>query len=164
MRHVRIILGVAALACLAALGGCKDRSISVSPEANIRVTDLRDGFGAKAEEGKLVHVHYTARVEGGEEVINTYERRRVHKFIIGDGSVIPGMDRGVIGMRAGAKRRLVMPPAAHYGRHGYAGKIPAGATLIIEVEMMRVRNRDGVSGGELHPSDPRRRHFGQHQY
>ncbi|GAB4555239.1 MAG: hypothetical protein Tsb0013_17970 [Phycisphaerales bacterium] len=161
---LRTVVVGAMIGAMLAMGACSDRAVTVSPDAHVRVTDLRDGFGAKAEEGKLVHVHYTGALEDGTVVIDTYARGRVHKFIIGDGTVIPGMDKGVVGMRSGGKRRLVMPPQAHYGKHGYGGKIPPGATLTFEVEMLRVVEPDGVSGGELHPNDPRRRVTGQRRY
>lgn len=146
------------------MGACGDRAVTVSPDARVRITELRDGSGPKAEEGMLVQVHYVGRLEDGTEIVSTYANQRVHKFVIGDGTVIPGMDRGVIGMRAGGKRRLVMLPQAHYGRQGYGGKVPANATMIFEVEMMRLGRPDSVSGGELHPSDPRRRHPGQRRF
>ena len=161
MKTPRPITALLLLSGALALGACTDRSVTVSPDAHVRVTDLRDGFGDKAEEGKLVHVHYTGTLEDGTVVIDTYARGRAHKFIVGDGTVIPGMDKGVVGMRSGGKRRLVMPPQAHYGKYGYADTIPPESTMTFEVEMLRVVEPDGVSGGELHPNDPRRRAFGQ---
>ena len=159
MTTTRLILGCALLAAASVMGACKDRTVSVSPDAHVRITDLRDGIGSKADKGALVHVHYTGKLEDGTKVIDTYTDGRVHKFVIGDGTVIPGMDRGVIGMRSGGKRKLVMPPQTHYGRHGYADMIPANTTMTFEVEMLRVIPTG--SRGDLHPNDPRTRAFGQ---
>ncbi|MEM1423560.1 MAG: FKBP-type peptidyl-prolyl cis-trans isomerase [Planctomycetota bacterium] len=159
MTTTRRITACVLLAALCVLGACKDRTVSVSPDAHVRVTDLRDGIGSKAEEGALVHVHYTGMLDDGTVVVDTYDLGRVHKFVVGGGTVIPGMDKGVIGMRSGGKRRLVMPPQAHYGRYGYADAIPANTTMTFEVEMLRVIPTG--SRGDLHPNDPRTRTFGQ---
>ncbi len=133
----------------------------IAPSATVRITDVRDGIGDKAEDGKLVMVHYTAQLEDGTVIMNTYERGRPHRFVMGDGSVIPGMVEGIRGMRSGGKRILKMPPDAHYGRRGFGNVIPSNATLRFEVELIRVRDADGSRAGRLHPNDPRRTLFGQ---
>lgn len=156
MHRTRFI--VLALSLVALLGGCEERTVSVSADANVNISDERTGKGAKAEKGDLVRVHYTGATEEGEVLISTYDNQRAHNFIIGDGTVIPGMDLGVIGMRAGGKRVIVMPPQAHYGRGGYGGKIPPETTLVFEIEMIRISTPDPMSGGDLHPNDPRRSH------
>jgi peptidylprolyl isomerase len=155
---LRTLVATTLLAFACAVAGCGDRTVRISPDAKVKIRDVRDGIGAKAEEGHLVHVHYVGRLEDGDEVINTYDNGRVHKFILGDKTVIPGMDLGVRGMRAGGKRVITMPPEAHYGRLGYADRIPEDATLVFEVELLRVRDRDGNRRERLyHPNDPRER-------
>lgn len=144
-----------------ALGACGERSIVLGPDAHVRITDVREGIGERAEEGKLVQLHYTAALDDGTVIIDTYKRRRPHRFIVGDGTVIPGMDEGIRGMRSGGKRLLRMPPTAHYGTFGYAGVVPANAYLNFEVELVRVRGADGARAEQLHPNDPRRSLFGQ---
>ena len=143
------------------LAGCGERTVRVAPSATVRITDVRNGIGEKAEEGKLVMLHYTAELSDGTVIMDTYKRGRPHRFVIGDGSVIPGMVEGIRGMRSGGKRILKMPPAAHYGMRGHGGAIPPNETLKFEVELVRVREPDGSRAGRLHPNDPRRTLFGQ---
>ena len=83
-------------------------------------------------------MHYTAKLPNGSVVIDTPSKGKTHKFVVGDGSVVPGMDDGVKGMRAGGTRVLTLPPHTHYGRAGYAGIIPPDTVLVFEIEMVRV--------------------------
>ncbi len=111
-----------------------------SPEAP-RVTelvkeDLTVGEGAEAEYGKLLTVNYTGWLEDGTE-FGTSIGGEPFQFTLGQGEVILGWDQGVLGMKVGGKRKLIIPPDLAYGETG-RGDIPPNATLTFEVELLAV--------------------------
>ena len=131
-----------ALAALAGAGACHDRSISMALDSGLEYEDVTVGSGFTAEHGSFVTVHYTVALPDGEVIIDTRKngpRGRAHRFTVGDKTVIPGLDRGVIGMKPGGTRRLTVPPSSHYGVKGYAGVIPAETDLTFVVELVSVR-------------------------
>jgi FKBP-type peptidyl-prolyl cis-trans isomerase len=101
---------------------------------------------AKAPQaGKTVKVHYTGwladsegnpRLEGKFD--SSIDRNTPFTFVIGQGQVIKGWDEGVMSMRVGEKRRLVIPPHLGYGARGAGGMIPPNATLVFDVELLDV--------------------------
>lgn len=120
-----------------AMTGCRDRTVQVTLDKAIDHRDVKTGTGAAAREGSLVEVHYVGKLSDGSVVVDTHQRKP-HRFIVGDGTVIPGMDTSVRGMRAGGVRIVTLPPHAHYGRKGYAGVVPEESTMTFEIEMIRV--------------------------
>jgi FKBP-type peptidyl-prolyl cis-trans isomerase FkpA len=102
----------------------------------LRYRDLAIGDGDEARSGKLVQVHYTGWLEDGTEFDSSRRSGRAFSFVLGSGQVIAGWDKGVAGMRAGGKRELLVPPKLGYGARGVPGRIPPGATLRFEVELL----------------------------
>jgi len=100
--------------------------------------DLRVGHGAVAKAGDVVHVHYVGTLDNGTKFDSSRDRGTPFSFTLGQGQVIPGWDRGVVGMRVGGIRRLVIPAALGYGDRGAGGVIPPGATLHFDVELLGV--------------------------
>ena len=104
--------------------------------------------GKVAEKGKAVLVNYTgwlydpkAKDQKGEQFDTSVGRATPFGFVVGAGRVIKGWDEGVPGMREGGKRRLIIPAAMAYGEKGAGnGKIPPNATLLFDVELVRVVN------------------------
>ncbi|XP_074595735.1 peptidyl-prolyl cis-trans isomerase FKBP2-like isoform X2 [Brevipalpus obovatus] len=99
----------------------------------------------KAKKGDLLHIHYKGTLfDTGDEFDSSYPRNEPLKFTLGSGQVIKGWDLGLLGMCVGEKRKLVIPPDLGYGSRGAGPKIPADATLVFEVECMKIesRNRD----------------------
>lgn len=137
------VLGLLGVGVAAGMGGCRDRTVEVALDAAIKMQELKVGTGPAAEKGYLVDVHYTARMPDGKIVLDTRTQGKSHKFIVGDATVIPGMDSGVVGMRTGGVRLVSLPPHAHYGRMGYAGIIPPDTVLTFEIEMLRVSRTGG---------------------
>ncbi len=106
--------------------------------ASISIQNLVVGEGAPATgPGQFVTVHYTGWLEDGSE-FDSSRHRAPFSFPLGVGFVIPGWDRGLIGMRVGGKRRLTIPPELGYGASGMGSMIPPNAALVFEIELLEI--------------------------
>jgi len=101
------------------------------------VQDQVVGTGAEATVGNTVSVNYTGKLQNGT-VFDTSVGKAPIEFPLGGGYVIPGWDQGLVGMKVGGKRLLIIPPSLGYGSQDY-GPIPANSTLIFEVELVGVK-------------------------
>ncbi len=118
--------------------------------SGIKITDIEVGTGSVAERNKVVVVHVRSFLNRGEECWNTYAEGRPAIFDLAKRHSIPGLAKGIEGMRAGGKRELVVSPHLAYGETGIPGKIPANAVIRFEIELLEVRESD-VPCPELHP-------------
>jgi peptidylprolyl isomerase len=109
---------------------------AVKTASGLSYTDIVIGTGAVPVSGKNVTVHYTGTLENGKKFDSSVDRGQPFVFRIGAGEVIPGWDEGVISMKVGGKRRLIVPPQLGYGSNGAGGVIPPNATLIFDVELL----------------------------
>jgi len=100
---------------------------------------LRQGNGPEAKAGQTVAVHYTGWLTDGTKFDSSVDRGQPFDFQLGAGQVIKGWDEGVAGMKVGEKRKLTIPSSLGYGDHGAGGKIPPGATLIFDVELLGIQ-------------------------
>lgn len=103
---------------------------------NLSVVDNVVGTGAEAKNGSKVSVQYTGKLENGT-VFDSSVKRGPFTFTLGAGEVIEGWDKGVLGMKVGGKRKLIIPPAFAYGDRA-VGTIPANSTLIFDIELLSV--------------------------
>jgi FKBP-type peptidyl-prolyl cis-trans isomerase len=94
------------------------------------------GTGASVQSGNTIVVHYTGRLEDGT-VFDSSVGKDPITVPIGQGYVIAGWDQGLLGMKEGGKRLLIIPPTLGYGPNAQ-GPIPANSTLIFEVELVKV--------------------------
>lgn len=101
------------------------------------IVDEVKGTGAEAVEGKTVTVHYTGKLTNGV-VFDSSVGKNPFSFQLGAGTVIKGWDQGLVGMKVGGKRTLTIPASLAYGDRA-TGSIPAGATLIFNVELLEVK-------------------------
>lgn len=104
------------------------------------VQDVVTGDGARADSGDVVIVHYTGWLPQGRQFDSSRDRGEPLEVPIGYGRVIDGWDQGIVGMRVGGQRRLVIPPALGYGERG-TGPIPGSSTLVFDVELLEVTDR-----------------------
>jgi len=96
----------------------------------------------KSRKGDTLHMHYTGKLEDGTEFDSSIPRKQPFVFTLGAGQVIKGWDQGLLGMCEGEKRKLVIPSDMGYGDRGSPPKIPGGATLVFEVELLKVERKD----------------------
>jgi len=96
----------------------------------------------KSRKGDTLSMHYTGKLEDGSEFDSSIPRGSPFTFTLGTGQVIKGWDQGLIGMCEGEKRKLVIPSDMGYGDRGAPPKIPGGATLIFEVELLKIERKE----------------------
>ncbi|PQV63503.1 FKBP-type peptidyl-prolyl cis-trans isomerase [Abditibacterium utsteinense] len=109
----------------------------VTTASGLKYQDLVLGDGATAKAKKMVTVNYRGTLEDGTLFDESYGREPF-SFLLGGGQVIQGWDEGVKGMKIGGKRKLIIPANLGYGAAGAGGVIPPNATLIFEVELLKV--------------------------
>jgi peptidylprolyl isomerase len=112
---------------------------SVRMPSGLQYLDVLEGDGPAPQNGDVIEVHYTGWLEDGTKFDSSLDRAQPFVFPIGVGRVIKGWDEGVATMRVGGKRRLTIPPHLAYGDRGAGDVIPPRATLIFEVELLKIR-------------------------
>ncbi|MGC2695476.1 MAG: FKBP-type peptidyl-prolyl cis-trans isomerase [Candidatus Angelobacter sp.] len=100
---------------------------------------MKKGSGATAVKGKHVSVQYTGWLASGKEFDSSLDIGDPIEFNLGSGMVIKGWDEGIAGMKVGGKRQLHIPPELGYGARGAGSAIPPNATLIFDVELVKVK-------------------------
>jgi FKBP-type peptidyl-prolyl cis-trans isomerase FkpA len=135
---------VATVGLSAVIAGCGGSPTSPSNNAAFSQTDVRVGTGADAVTGSRVTVNYTGWLYNASQPdqkgaqFDSSIGQPEFSFTLGAGSVIAGWEQGVVGMKVGGLRRLVIPPALAYGA-GRNGPIPPNATLVFEIELLNVQ-------------------------
>ena len=105
----------------------------------LKIEDLVVGEGETLKEGDSAVMHYTGWLTDGTKFDSSYDRDQPFEVKIGAGYVIKGWDMGIPGMKIGGKRKLTIPPDLGYGRYGVDPDIPGDATLIFEVELLKIK-------------------------
>jgi FKBP-type peptidyl-prolyl cis-trans isomerase FkpA len=132
VRHHRLaILAALAIACGDAREPASERSAS-----GLEYTELSPGSGAQPGPDAVVEVHYQGSFPDGRVFDSSRERGMPARFPLS--GVIPCWTEGVARMRVGGKARLVCPPQIAYGERGAPPRIPPHATLVFEIELLRV--------------------------
>ena len=114
----------------------KDKQV-VTTSSGLKYEDLKEGNGDEARSGKLVSVLYTGWLTDGTKFHSNTDRKKPFSFEVGSSQVIKGWNEGVVGMKVGGKRKLTIPPELAYSTKG-RGQIPPDATLIFELELLKV--------------------------
>ena len=114
----------------------------ITTPSGLQYEDTTVGEGAEAKAGQDVTVHYTGWLYNdgtqGAKFDSSKDRNDPFEFSLGAGMVIKGWDEGVAGMKVGGQRTLIIPPEMGYGARGAGGVIPPNATLVFEVELLKV--------------------------
>jgi FKBP-type peptidyl-prolyl cis-trans isomerase FkpA len=139
---MRWLLPLLAVFTLAACSGAPQAHASGQVD-KLTMIDHKIGAGTEAKSGMDVLVHYTgwlydenAKDKHGTKFDSSLDHGAPFSFTLGQGKVISGWDQGVVGMRVGGKRTLLIPAALGYGADGAGGDIPPNASLVFDVELL----------------------------
>jgi peptidylprolyl isomerase len=110
----------------------------ITTASGLKYQEITIGTGAVPKQGNKVTVHYIGTLENGTKFDSSRDRNRPFDFNLGVGQVIKGWDEGLSTMRVGGRRILTIPADLGYGARGAGGVIPPNATLIFDVELLKV--------------------------
>lgn len=145
VRRLLLTFGLSTVVIIACgSGGGPATPARVTTPSGLTYIDSRPGTGDAVADGQTAVVHYTGWVEDrgrtGKRFGSSYDLGEPFFFRVGQGEVIKGWDEGVVGMRVGGLRRLIVPPSlVGYGDNAIGSDIPANATLIFDVELLEIR-------------------------
>ncbi len=109
------------------------------PPRKLEIKELHEGGGAEAKSGEEIVVQYVGvDYETGKEFDSSWSRNEPFTFTLGAGEVIPGWDQGILGMRNGGRRELIIPPDLAYGEAGAPPAIGPNETLVFVIDLLEV--------------------------
>ena len=130
------------------IAACGAQPSAVAPTSGVtsmQSIELRAGSGAAVTAGKIAVVQYTgwlyeasAKDNKGKQFDSSRTGGQPFRFPVGTGQVIKGWDQGVVGMKVGESRRLIIPADLAYGDSGAGGVIPPGATLVFDIDLVGI--------------------------
>lgn len=115
-----------------------DASTADGTLVNLVIDDITVGSGSEVKVGDTVTVHYIGTTQSGLKFDSSYERGEPFTFTVGDGKVIIGWEKGLVGMKVGGKRILVIPSDMAYGNR-QVGTIPPNSVLVFSVELLNIK-------------------------
>jgi peptidylprolyl isomerase len=138
------LAALAVLVALAAVAVPAQAQPVTMTSSGLGIIDTKVGTGPSPKPGQTVAVHYTGWLyengKKGKKFDSSLDRGQPFEFAVGKGQVIPGWDEGVATMKVGGKRTLIVPASLGYGASGAGGgAIPPNATLIFDVELLRIK-------------------------
>jgi len=142
------IIGAIAIAVVVFLvirGGSAGAEVTTA--SGLKYVDEVVGKGESPAPGMMCTVHYTGWLEDGTKFQSSLDSKKPLEFRIGTGSVIRAWDEGVMTMKVGGKRKLIVPSNLGYGPPGSPPLIPPDANLVFEVELLAVKGTQGMKGG-----------------
>ena len=117
------------------------------PPTTLETRDITEGEGPEAKDGDQLSMQYVgALYSNGKEFDASWDRGQPFDFQLGGGQVIPGWDQGIVGMKAGGRRELIIPPDLGYGAQGSPPSIPGDSTLIFVVDLISINAPAGTTG------------------
>jgi peptidylprolyl isomerase len=113
-------------------------STTTTLEIVTQIIDVKEGKGAVAEKGKILSVHFVAKLASGVKFESSRDNNKPIEFTLGSGQVIKGWEKGLVGMKVGGIRQLVVPPELGYGAQALPN-VPAFSTLHFEIELLQIK-------------------------
>jgi FKBP-type peptidyl-prolyl cis-trans isomerase FkpA len=148
MARNKLLRIIAAVGTIVAAAACSRSGSGVPPSSGVssmQSVELKAGAGEGVAAGKIAVVQYTgwlyevsATDKKGKQFDSSRTAGQPFRFPVGTGQVIKGWDQGVLGMKVGESRRLVIPPDLAYGDSGAGGVIPPGATLVFDIDLLAI--------------------------
>ncbi len=139
---IALAIAVAVVGMAASADPARAQPVTTT-SSGLGIIDTKVGTGPSPKAGQTVVVHYTGWLyengKRGKKFDSSVDRGQPFEFPLGKGQVIPGWDEGVATMKVGGKRTLIIPPSLGYGASGAGGVIPPNATLIFDVELLKVK-------------------------
>ena len=121
--------------------GIEETGEPIQYDNGLVVRDIVVGTGKIAENGDTLSAHYVGALEDGTVFDESYGRGQPIQFVLGSGQLIKGWDLGLVGMKEGGKRKLLIPPERGYGARGAGNIIPPNAALLFEIELVSVQKQ-----------------------
>lgn len=135
-----LLLAISLIGLFYRISHNKTRAVSeVTTASGLKYVDLVEGNGESPKPGQTITVNYRAALENGTEFNNSYKTGRPVSFRLGVGQLIAGWEEGLMTMKVGGKRKLIVPSNLAYGQMGKPPTIPPNATLIFEVELIGIK-------------------------
>ncbi len=119
--------------------GCSKMPQEVTTASGLKYIDIQEGTGTTPVNGSHVIIHYTGTLENGKKFDSSVDRNQPYQFEIGHREMPDGLEEGIMTMKTGGKRKLIIPPHLAYGSEGAGGVIPPNSTIIFEVELIDVK-------------------------
>lgn len=116
----------------------KDSMTNDGELVKLIIDDIRIGTGDVVQQGDTVVTHYIGRTRDGVEFDSSYARGQTFEFTVGGGKVIEGWEKGLVGMKVGGQRVLVIPAEMAYGNR-QVGPIPPNTPLVFAVELLEIK-------------------------
>jgi peptidylprolyl isomerase len=139
---IALAIAVAVVGMAASADPARAQPVTTT-SSGLGIIDTKVGTGPSPKPGQTVVVHYTGWLDEngkkGKKFDSSLDRGQPFEFPLGKGQVIAGWDQGVATMKVGGKRTLIVPPDLGYGSSGAGGVIPPNATLIFDVELLRIK-------------------------
>ncbi|ACD82456.1 FKBP-type peptidyl-prolyl cis-trans isomerase [Candidatus Methylacidiphilum infernorum] len=110
----------------------------VTTPSGLKYIDYVVGSGSAVSPGKRITLNYVGKLEDGKIFDSSLARGKPFSFVLGVSRMIKGWEEGVSSMKEGGKRRLIIPPSLGYGTEGVEDVIPPNATLIFDIEVLKV--------------------------
>lgn len=108
----------------------------------LHIVDIQLGAGKEVVKGALITTHYSGYLEDGTKFDSSHDRGQPFQCVIGTGRVIKGWDQGLMGMKVGGKRQLLVPAHLAYGDRQVGPHIKPHSNLTFEIELLEVLTRD----------------------
>jgi FKBP-type peptidyl-prolyl cis-trans isomerase len=119
-------------------GALKDAFTGSGKFVDLVIDDVRIGTGSEVKSGDTVSVHYIGTTQDGVKFDSSYDRSEPFSFTVGAGKVIAGWEKGLIGMKIGGQRILVIPSDMAYGNR-QVGLIPPNSPLVFAIELLEIK-------------------------